>query len=139
MAIGTLTIALHPGVEPQDFERFATDELFPALKTVIRIRIGRTTVRHTLLRDRRTDDATGPARYLWKIEQTWFDAENYAFPVDVGPALKARLESFGTLTFAVAEADFGPILAETSDELTTPTDDFDESDPAGWITPPAES
>ena len=135
MAIGKLRIALNPGANPEEFETFVRDELLPAAKTVIRSRIGRTPIRHTVLRSNQPDGETSPPSYLWKIEQNYFDAETYAFPTDVGPELKARLESFGSLEFRVVEEDFGQIVAQSSEELTTPSEGTFDSDPRGWITP----
>ena len=144
MAIGHLTITLHQGVDSQAFETFAADELLPAAKTVIPGRIGRVRVRHTLLRESTSDDERDSRTYLWRVEQNGFDsansrAERYAFATDIGAELKARLESFGSLTFGIAEEKFGRVIAQSDDEFSTPIDGSSESDSQGWVTPRPES
>jgi len=143
MALGHLTITLNPGVDPEEFEKFAANELFPAARTVIPSRIGRVRVRHTLLRESTSDDEREPRTYLWRVEQNGFDsantrAEGYGFATDIGAGLKARLESFGRLDFGIAEERFGRVIAQSDEELSTPVEGSSESDPQGWVTPRPE-
>ena len=143
MALGHLTITLNPGVDPEEFETFAADELFPAAKTVIRSRVGRVRVRHTLLRESTSDDERQSRTYLWRVEQKGFDsantrAERYGLATDIGAELKSRLESFGSLDFGIAEEGFGRVIAQSDDEFSTPTEGSSESDPQGWVTPSPE-
>lgn len=143
MALGHLTITLHPGVDPEAFETFAADELFPAAMTVIPIRTGRVRVRHTLLRERALDDESTPGTYLWRVEQNGFDSastrgEKYGFATDIGAALKARLDSFGRLDFGIAEERFSRVIAQSDEEFSTPIEGSSESDPRGWVTPRPE-
>ena len=138
MALGHLIITLNPGVGSQDFETFARDELLPAAKTVIRSRLGRVPVRHTILAERLEGDGTEPRTYLWRIEQQVFGNARYAFPTDLGPELKARLEGFGTLEFGTAEDGFDAVVAQTEEEFSTPIMESMDGDPAGWVTPEPE-
>ena len=138
MALGHLTITLKPGVGTEEFERFARDELLPAAKTVIRSRLGRVPVRHTILAARPNDGDVEPRTYLWRIEQRVFGNERYAFPTDLGTALKARLEEFGTLRFETAEDGYDAVVAQTDEEFSTPVLESMESVPEGWVTPQPE-
>jgi hypothetical protein len=108
-----------------------TEELFPAAKTLIDVRIGPVDIRYTLARTR---DGAGDGawrEYLWLID---VDQEAVdTFPTDLGEALKARLAAFGARLFS----DFD-IVGTAEQGTTTPNVVwFSETDPdtSGWIGP----
>ena len=129
MPVGIHTITLAPGVSPEEFERFMAEELLPAARTVVDIRMGMHPVDHTLVRGE-ADGEAGPV-YLWITEvgdQDFAEAIE-RFPKHVGAALKARLEAFGSQSYA----RFGVVARASEGRITTPTGGPESEDPDGWV------
>ena len=129
MPIGIHTITLGPGVRPEDFEQFMTDEFLPVAKTVVDKRIGMVGVAHTLARS--TADGDDKPVYLWIIDLREAGQPEFIerFPTHVGAALKARLDAFGTRTYGHAAV----VARASKGDITTPTLGPESEDPAGWV------
>lgn len=129
MPIGIHTITLGPGVKPEDFEQFMTDELLPAAKTVIDMRIGMVDVAHTLARS--AADSDDNHVYLWIIDLEEPGQREFIerFPTHVGEALKARLDAFGTRAYGPAVV----VARASKGKITTPTISPESEDHAGWV------
>jgi hypothetical protein len=129
MPIGIHTITLRPGVRPEDFERFMTDEFLPAARTVVDKRIGMVAVAHTLAWSKA--DGDDKAVYLWIVDLRERGQHEFIeeFPTHVGAALKARLDAFGTRTYGHAAV----VARASKGEITTPTLGSEAEDRAGWV------
>jgi hypothetical protein len=128
MPIGIHRIVLDQAADEEKFERFMTEEIFPAARTLVRIRIGQTDIRHMLVRNLRDETNDAPCEYLWIIEVDQGAIQSFA--TDLGAELKARLDSFGTRTYSAFQ-----ILSTSESRITTPSvsQATPAGDPSGWV------
>jgi hypothetical protein len=130
MPLGIHRIVLHPEAQEEEFEKFMTEELFPAVETKIDIRIGQVNIRYLLAKAYDAENGDGTWReYLWLVE---VDQEAVdTFPVDLGEELRAKLDAFGARLYS----SYG-VVGTADHHTTTPNVVwFSDSDPdtSGWV------
>lgn len=128
MPIGIHRIVLDRAADEDNFERFMTEEIFPIARTLVRIRIGQTGIRHMLVRNMRDESDDAPCEYLWIIEVDQEAIQSFA--TELGAELKTRLDSFGTRTYGAFQ-----ILGSSESRITTPSvsQATPAGDPSGWV------
>jgi hypothetical protein len=128
MPVGIHTITLSTGASSEEFERFMSEELLPAARTVIKQRAALITFSQTLVRSR--SDGEGNRVYLWITDvETSHEELVKIFPTRLGAALKAKLASFGIRVYAAYEA----LARAREDNITTPTQGNESLDEDGWV------
>ena len=128
MPIGIHRIVLDQEANQDKFEQFMIEEIFPVARTLVRIRIGQTDIRHMLVRNMRDESDDAPCEYLWIIEVDQEAIQSFA--TELGEELKARLDSFGTRTYSAFQ-----ILGTSESRITTPSvsQTTPAGDPSGWV------
>jgi hypothetical protein len=128
MALAVHRITLHPDADEEMFEKFMKEELFPAARTNISMRIGLHSDRHLLVKSHAKDRV-----YLWIAEWRTASGEEtlWAFPIAVGKSLKSRLQSFATLSWR----SYSVLATAETEAIQTPTIGLAEelNDEGGWI------
>jgi hypothetical protein len=140
MPIEIREFVLREGVKAEDFEKFMIEELFSVVQTVYSIRLGMHTVHHRLLK-------TEPRTYWWMVEllsgsletasptvgeveapETGDAASITPFPTDISNVF-GELSRLATSTLRTPF----PVLARTTEVITTPSPAFLEGNRDGWF------
>ena len=135
MPIEIRKLVLREGVQPEEFEKFMIEEIFPVVRTAYGSRFGMFRVHHRLLK-------TEPRRYWWTVEllrpsdadlpvgEVRMGDEEFieSFPTDIGGVL-SQLRSFATSTVGSPFT----VLARTTEEITTPSPAWGEGNRDGWF------